>query len=244
MENIIQKINKVGHYLNISSESFMLFALVCVFAIPFVIAKSIEPAVYTDSSSNIAYIYVPVNNTNKSNLASNPTPVNETIEENAAQTNTQYNRTIDEPDTLASNTELPDVLGLIEENDPFMNNSDSQGFTVSLIDDYEYMFEKYEYSVTSNNEHRLRIASGKQMDEVQILKVKNNSDGAQLFSVDVRSFMGDIQFMRVNIEDVSLNVSDVVWPQYFTIQSNQEMIISFSYGSVKMFDVDIQVQKY
>lgn len=235
MENIIQKINKIGHYLNISSESFMLFALVCIFAIPFVIAKSIEPAVQTDSSSNIAYIYVPVNNTN-TNLAVN-TNQGSGFQETPQEENQERVANTDE--------NIPDVLGLVlENNNVFLSEDAKNSLNVSLIDQYEYMFDKFEYSVTSNDEYRLRIASGKQMDGVEILRVANNSDESLLFSVDVRSFSGDVQFMKLQIGDVIVNISDVVWPQYFTIEPSQEISIFFSYASVKPFDIDIQIRNY
>lgn len=235
MENIIQKINKIGHYLNISSESFMLFALVCIFAIPFVIAKSIEPAVQTDSSSNIAYIYVPVNNSN-TNFAVN-------ANQDSAFQETQQ----DENQERLANTDenTPNVLGLVlENNNVFLSKDAEDSLNVSLIDKYEYMFDKFEYSVTSNDEYRLRISSSKQMDGVEILRVANSSDKSLLFSVDVRSFSGDVQFVKLQIGDVIVNISDVVWPQYFTIEPSQEISIFFSYYSVKPFDIDILVRNY
>ncbi|MCX8034892.1 MAG: hypothetical protein N3A71_01220 [Candidatus Dojkabacteria bacterium] len=236
MENVIQKINKIGHYLNISSESFMLFALVCIFAIPFVIAKSIEPAVQTDNSSNIAYIYVPVNNTN-TNLAAN-----------SGQGNTTENSQNQEisDNNLASNAiTLPNVLGLILENNNVIADQASQSLLkVNLVDEHEYMFDKFEYSVTSEEEYRLRISSGKQMDGIEILRVVNSSTESRLFSVDVRSFSGDIQFIKLKVGDVAINISDVVWPQYFTIEPTQEVSIFFSYSSVKPFDIDIQIKNY
>lgn len=72
-ESILKKINMV---LNTSSETFMLIALIGLFAMPIIISKSLEPIVQEANTKN--YTVAPIAQNNES-LSFNPKEINNNV---------------------------------------------------------------------------------------------------------------------------------------------------------------------
>lgn len=211
-------LQKISEILNASSETFMLVALVSLFALPFVIGANIEPVVKGSES-----------------LANRPAraivrDMGE-ITENLAQQNNNSQQT-----ALISLTSIEQksgqVLGVSTSNNPFIITEDSSNLS----------YFSYDKTSPRDNVYNLSLSTTQVFGRISILTLKNDSSEDQMYKVMVQNLNEEIGGKFVYLNQNEYEIGSEVTASDIELKSGEEMQISLMSNKSKDTKLGLSIE--
>ncbi len=216
-------LGKLGLVLNTSSETFMLVALIALFAMPFVIAANLEPIV---KDAEVSSNNIPVPQQHVANV--NPNEV----------TPTDATANVDPATGAVFGTESnPNVLGVQTQED-----DDAVAFQVTPDATTKKYFAKFEPAQDPSH-YALHVTSTQVFTKVSMFTVKNGGAKEHAYKINVTNnskIKGTDRVLTVGTTTYKIGTDEL--PDYVTVQPGEELNFSLTTGKTKGIDLMINVE--
>lgn len=241
------KLKSAHKLLNTSSETFMLIALIGLFALPFVVGKNLEPVV--KEAEDQARNYRPSVQTVEPPVANNSNIVIATTNPNNVVRPTNYGMfgpqvaptgSLENEDLAAGDSmkSMLDIANVQESNtsSTVSNNPQVLGVSTETVLSFEITenqnglryFDDYMVSVREES-YQLKLMSNIRVNNVEVFSLKNTSGSKQTYRFNIEGLANSSGLtLYVDGNEFIKGVSEL--PNYITLNSGDEVSFSLSTG--------------